>query len=273
MAQTAAHRVEGVMRWVPTRQWVVSVPMPLRYWTTSSRDLTAQGHGILRTTIAQFYVNQAVKRGVERQKVQPGSVTFVQRFGGAIQLNVTDHLIVIEGVFLDRTDQSLKPRFLKGEPSSDADVAHVVQKISRRVIRKLRRLGYLETAMEVPVATGYDPLLDTAPELARTMAASVQQCIACGERAGQKVRRIGSGFGYEGEPPERKGPRCASVNGFSLHANTAIPAHRRDQLERLLRYTARGALSLERLEQDANGDLIYRRLSPAAPKPSPLVNP
>jgi hypothetical protein len=29
-------------------------------------------------------------------------------------------------------------------------------------------------------------------------------------------------------------------------------------LERLIRYTARGALSLERLEQDANGDLIYR---------------
>jgi hypothetical protein len=55
-----------------------------------------------------------------------------------------------------------------------------------------------------------------------------------------------------------KAPRCASVNGFSLHANTAIPAHRRDQLERLIRYTARGALSLERLEQNANGDLIYR---------------
>jgi hypothetical protein len=92
------------------------------------------------------------------------------------------------------------------------------------------------------------PLLDNEPELARTMAASVTQRIAFGERAGQKVRRIGSGFGYEGERPELKGPRCASVNGFSLHANTAIPAHRRDQLERLMRYTARGALSLERLE-------------------------
>src|SRR5215510_13662839 len=176
IAQTAAHLGDGVMPWVPTRQWVVSVPMPLRYWTAPSRDLTAQVHSIIRTTIAQFYVNQAVKRGAERQKVQPGSVTFVQRFGGALQRNVHYHLIVIEGVFLDRTDQGLKPRFLKGEPPSDADVAHVVQKISRRVIRKLRRLGYLEAAMEVPVATGYDPLLDTAPELARTMAASVQQC-------------------------------------------------------------------------------------------------
>ena len=98
------------------------------------------------------------------------------------------------------------------------------------------------------MATGYDPLLDNAPELARTMAASVTQRIAFGERAGEKVRRIGSGFGYEGERPALTGPRCASVNGFSLHANTEIPAHRRDQLERLIRYTARGAVSLERLD-------------------------
>ena len=103
----------------------------------------------------------------------------------------------------------------------------------------------------------YDPLRDTAPELARTMAASVQQRIAFGERAGQQVRRIGSGFGAEGEAPRLTGPRCARVNGFSLHANTAIPAHRRDQLECLIRYTARGAVSLERLAQDANGDLVY----------------
>src|SRR5262245_31103932 len=72
-----------------------------------------------------------------------------------------------------------------------------------------------------------------------------------------KDRRLGAGFGTEGEVPTLTGPRCASVQGFSLHANTQVPAHRRDQLERLLRYTARGAVSLERLEQDANGDLVY----------------
>jgi hypothetical protein len=237
-------------------------PMPLRSWTAASRDLTAQGHTIIRTTIAQFYVNEAVKRGAERQKVQAGSVTFLQRCGGSLNANLHDHVMALEGVVLDRTEQGLTPRFLTGEPPSDADVADVVQKISRRVIRTLRRLGYLEVGMEVPVATGYDPLLDTEPDLARTMAASVTQRIAFGERAGENVRRIGSGFGYEGERPACKGPRCATVNGFSLHANTDIPAHRRDQLERLMRYTARGALSLARLAQDANGDLMDRFTRP-----------
>jgi hypothetical protein len=78
MSQTAAHLVEGVMPWVPTRQWVVSVPIPLRYWMASSRDLMAQVHTIIRTTISQCYVNEVVKRGVERHKVQPGSVSFLQ---------------------------------------------------------------------------------------------------------------------------------------------------------------------------------------------------
>jgi hypothetical protein len=264
MAQTAAHLVERVIPWVPTRQWVVSVPIPLRYWTASSPDLTAKVHTIIRTTIAQYYVTQAVQGGAERSQVHPGSVTFIQRFGSALQLNVHYHLLFLEGVYLDRTDQGLTPRFVPSEPPTDTDIAAVVQKISRRVIRLLRRLGYLETDRESPVATGYDPLRDTAPELARTMAASVQQRLAYGERAGQHVRRIGSGFGSEAEAPRLTGPHCASVNGFSLHAHTAIPAHRRDQLEQLIRYTARGAVSLERLQEDTNGDLVYTFTHPWA---------
>ena len=84
MAQQAAHLVEQVIPWVPTRQWVVSVPISLRYWMAASRELTARVHTIIRRTIGQYYVNQAVKRGATRATVQPGSVTFLQRFGGSI---------------------------------------------------------------------------------------------------------------------------------------------------------------------------------------------
>jgi hypothetical protein len=257
MAQTAAHLVEQVMAWVPTRQWVVSVPVPLRYWMAASQELTAQVHTIIRTTIGQYYVNQAVTRGVPRDKVQPGSVTFIQRFDSAINVNLHCHCVFLEGLYLDRPEAGFTPRFVTGEPPTDAEIAVVITQISHRVIRKLRQLGDLEAGLDAAVATGYDPLRDDAPELARTMAASVQQRLAFGERTGQQVRSIGAGFGAEGEAPRLTGPRCASVQGFSLHANTQVPAHRRDQLERLIRYTARGAVSLERLAQDANGDLVY----------------
>jgi hypothetical protein len=122
MAQTAAHLLERVIPWVPTRQWVVSVPMPLRYRMAASQDLTAQVHTIIRTTIGQYYVNQTVTQSSARQKAQPGSVTSIQRFGGAVDLNVPYHIVF-------------------------------------------------------------------------------------------------------GEPPTLTGTRCASVNGFSLHANTQVPAH------------------------------------------------
>jgi len=78
-----------------------------------------------------------------------------------------------------------------------------------------------------------------------------------GNGRARRVRRIGAGFGSAGEVPTLTGPRSASVQGFSVHANTDIPAPRRDQLERLIRSTARGAVSLERLQAEANGDLVY----------------
>ena len=99
-------------------------------------------------------------------------------------MHVHYHVVFLEGVYLDRTEAGLKPRFIKSEPPSDADIAEVFQKISRRVIRALRQWGYLETDIDVAVAIGYDPLRGDEPELARTMAASVKQRIACGERAG-----------------------------------------------------------------------------------------
>src|SRR5262249_53345124 len=239
MAPMAAHLVAQVIPWVPTRQWVVSVPVPLRYWMAASPDLTAKVHTTMRTTIGPYDVNRAVARGLERATVHPGAVTFLQRFGSSLHWHLHLHILFLEGVSLDRTAADHKPRFVPAEPPTDADMAAVLQTISHRVIRKLRRLGYLETGMEAPVATGYAPLWDTAPELARTMAASVQQRLACEERAGHRVRRIGAGFGSAGEAPKLTGPRCASVHGFSLHATTQIPAQRRDQLAQRIRSTTR----------------------------------
>jgi hypothetical protein len=163
MAQTAAHLVERVIPRVPTRQWVVSVPIQLRYWMASSQDLTAIVHTIIRTTIGQYYMNKAVTRGFERANMQPGSVTFIQRSGSAINLNLHFHCVFLEGVYLDRTEAGLTPHFVTGKPPTDADIAAVITKISHRVMRKLRQLGYLEAGLDATVATDYDSLRDDAP--------------------------------------------------------------------------------------------------------------
>ena len=79
---------------------------------------------------------------------------------------------------------------------------------------------------DAAVATGYDPLATTprARPHHGGLGAAAHRLWRAG---GQQVRRIGSGFGHEGEVPTLIGPRCASVQGFSLHANTQVPAHRR----------------------------------------------
>ncbi|WP_233261354.1 transposase [Vitiosangium sp. GDMCC 1.1324] len=59
-------------------------------------------------------------------------------------------------------------------------------------------------------------------------------------------------------PPPRKQPRCALLEGFSLHANTHLHAHDRQGLERLCRYEARGALALERLSRAEDGRIAWR---------------
>ena len=90
------------------------------------------------------------------------------------------------------------------------------------------------------------------------MSASVKHRIALGERQGQRVRFIGSGFGYEGELPKIKGRLCAFVNGFSLHAAVAIRKYRRAQLERLISYTARPSVSTERMSLTKDGNIKYQ---------------
>jgi hypothetical protein len=53
-------------------------------------------------------------------------------------------------------------------------------------------------------------------------------------------------------------PRCASIGGFTLHANVAIPAADRLRLERLFRYCARPPIAIQRLELLGDGRILYR---------------
>ncbi|ADO69843.1 Transposase, IS801/IS1294 [Stigmatella aurantiaca DW4/3-1] len=64
------------------------------------------------------------------------------------------------------------------------------------------------------------------------------------------------------QPPPRKQPRCAFLEGFSLHSNTHLHANDRQGLERLCRYGARGALALERLSRAEDGRIAWRMKRP-----------
>src|SRR5262249_38741678 len=175
----------------PWRQRASQRADGLRLWTRSSTPAPATDsqRGLLRCRRYRYGEDgkqpaRAGRREGERDNESSRWTTWCcrERF-----LNLHYHVIFLEGVYLDRVDQGRTPRFVTGEPPTDADIAALITKISHRVMRELRQLGYLEAGLDAAVATGYDPLGDDASELARTMAASVQQRIAFGERAGQQV--------------------------------------------------------------------------------------
>ena len=93
MADTAALLVDRVLPHVPVRQWVLSLPIVLRYRlafdTTLVRDVLQI---FVRTVFASLRRRARRQRGSRNGKC--GAVTFVQRFGGALNLNVHLHTLV-----------------------------------------------------------------------------------------------------------------------------------------------------------------------------------
>jgi hypothetical protein len=57
-------------------------------------------------------------------------------------------------------------------------------------------------------------------------------------------------------------PLCADIDGFSLHAAVRVEAHERKRLEQLCRYITRPALSDERAQLNAAGQVELRLKTP-----------
>jgi len=131
--------------------------------------------------------------------------------------------------------------------------------MAARVIKLLRRRGYLSQEPAEVETPPLDEAFSEHPGYRDAVAASIKGRIAFGPNAGQKVRRIGSGFGYEGESPLIKGEKCATIHGFSLHAATHVGAGQRDRLAKLVRYMARPPVAGSRLKRSESspGDLEY----------------
>jgi hypothetical protein len=251
MADTAAHLVDRVLPAVPVRQWVLSLPHALRYRLAYDHRLCS---AVLRLFIRAVF--GALRRraraacGGAGRSAACGAITFVQRSGDALNLNVHFHSLVLDGVYLEGAEG--RPVFRPLPPPTDAEVERITLTVARRLQRLLERRGFFE-----PDAPEADPLAGEAPLLAELCAASVRGRIATGPHAGQKVLRLGDRIHVE-DVATGAGPRCANAGGLSLHANVCAPARDRKRLERLCRYVSRPPIASERLSRLADGRVLYR---------------
>ena len=169
-------------------------------------------------------------------------VTSVQRFGGALNLHVHFHTLVLDGVFVRRPDGTLC--FHPAAPPTDEDVRRVVARVRRR----LERLGLAGVTVTDEDA---DPLAHESQALAGLSEAAVLGRAALGRRAGRGPLRIGA----DPDAPwvERDVPLHAHDAGFDLHAAVHVAAGDRRRLERLCQYLFRPPLGQQRLQRLRDG--------------------
>jgi hypothetical protein len=94
MSDTAKHLIEEVIPAVPTRQWVLSMPYAYRFLLARNPDFLRKALAIFHRTLSRHYENKAKIHNLKNPKA--GAITVVQRFGGALNLNVHFHTIYID---------------------------------------------------------------------------------------------------------------------------------------------------------------------------------
>src|SRR5262249_15647880 len=129
MHDTAAHLVDRVLPDVPYRQWVLSLPRPLRFLLAYRPQLVRP---VLQMFLRAVFVWQ--RRQVRRAGVvggRPGAGTVIQPFGPALNLNIHFHALLPDGVFA--RDEAGSIRLVHVGAPSDEEILAITIRIYRRV--------------------------------------------------------------------------------------------------------------------------------------------
>jgi hypothetical protein len=239
MVETAAFLVDQVLPAVPYRQWVLTVPFRLRLLLARRPELVTSVLGAFLGVVGGLLRRKAREIGARDGEV--GSVTFVQRFGDALNLHVHFHAVLPDGVF---TIGDAGAVVFHKVSLTDEEVSQVCMETSERVLRLLEKQGLSD--------------IDESPDALATLQAVALQ----------------STMGFLTEPREQRPKRlCAAVEGFTVHASVHLHANDREGLERLLRYGGRPCFSLSRLRRLPDGRVTYQLKRPLPNGVATLVLP
>ena len=207
---TLAHRwTDGLLPRVAVRQLVLTVPWPRR-WLLARRPALARAGA-------------------------PGSVTVIQRFGSALNLNLHFHVLILDGLFVPGPGGL--PRFQRARPWTQADVDRLVETIATRCEALLARHGH---GPDGEPGAGEPSEDDDALPLIQSASVAGRSAV----RARPAARRVQVLAGR----PHRLPRLCATAGGYSLHAGVVIRARDRAGLKRLAGYIARPPLARSRLD-------------------------
>jgi len=255
MVESAALLVDEILPLRPVRQWVLSIPYPLRWLFSNDPAALSKALGVVTRAISSYLIK---KSGLTHKRAKTGAVTIIQRFGSALNLNVHFHMLFLDGVSI--VDSETKEGvFQPIEAPTPKDLKKLLHKISERMICLLERKGLVERDTEQSFLT-----LDGKEDelMHHLQGSSITYRIAVGPQRGKKVHTLQT-LPAQGEPEGiSEHALVAKEGGFSLHAGVSAKAHERDKVERLCRYIARPAVSTHRLERGEGGKISYELKTP-----------
>ena len=139
MAQIAAHLTENVFPKLPVRQWVLSFPKRIRYFLASNPQIVSAVMNILITAIETRLRIAGSRASPLPKNCRLGAVTFIQRFGKALNPHFHFHSCVIDGLF-DREGS-----FYPTNNLSPEDIHATQEHIRKRVLRLFRAKGLIDS--------------------------------------------------------------------------------------------------------------------------------
>jgi len=139
MAESAAHLVDKVLPHKPLRQWVLSLPFDLRYLLAANPKVMGEVLQIFHRALNTY---QCKKAGLKQSTgSRTGAITFIQRFGGSLNLNIHFHTLCLDGAYSFTDD---KAQFHFNQAPSQEELERLLKQIATRVVRHLEKRGMLQ---------------------------------------------------------------------------------------------------------------------------------
>ena len=179
MVETAAHLVDHVLPHAPMRQWVLTFPWPLRLLFAAHPEWLTRVLSIVTRALSSALLQRAGYRPGDG--AQTGIVTFIQRYGSKLNLNVHLHLLALDGVY---TFEHARAHLHRARAPYPGELEALLDTLIRRLTRTLVRAGVL---VEDPEQPFLDLPLDSP--LAQLSGAAVRYLITVGPQAGRATMR------------------------------------------------------------------------------------
>ena len=139
MVEVAAHLTDHVLPPLPLRQWVLSLPKRLRPFLPCDPHLAGAVLHVLLRAIRTTLQRTSPGAGPDAQL---GAVSFLHRFGSALNPHFHFHVVVTDGLFSEGDDGAVT--FHEATHLAADDVLRLQRTIQLRVLRLFRRRGLLD---------------------------------------------------------------------------------------------------------------------------------